>query len=249
MQLQGKRALVTGATSGIGMAAAVAFAEQGARVVATGRNKAALARLRERLGANHLVVEGDVTNTQDLDHLFNAIDESFGGLEIVFANAGMVGPAKKIENISEEMFDSVFDLNVRSVFFTIKRAIPLLQDGGSIILNASIAPRMGRQRSLLYAASKAAVRTMARNISAELAHRNIRCNAISPGPIDTPLWDRGNSAASAMARTERGKTIPLGRFGTVEEVADLLLFLASDASRYIAAADIVIDGGLSEIRV
>lgn len=250
MMLQGKRALITGGTSGIGLAVAELFVESGARVALTGRNEEALEQLRRRLGKGNLVIRSDVTDLDAIDSVYAQIKSEFGGLDILFANAGTPGPAVSIESITEELFDSVFDINVKGLFFTVQKAIPFLARGGSIILNASIAPRMGRRNSILYAASKAAVRTMARNFSAELADRGIRCNAISPGPIETPLWERNRQdpAAAASVKQQRARTIPLGRFGTADEVARAVRFLASDESRYIVAADLVLDGGLSEIR-
>jgi NAD(P)-dependent dehydrogenase (short-subunit alcohol dehydrogenase family) len=250
MRLQGKRALITGGTSGIGLSTAEVFAANGARVALTGKNPETVDRLRERFGAEHLVIQSDAADPQAIDALCSEVKAKFGGLDILFANAGITGPDVSIENITEDLFDDVFDINVKGVFFLVQKALPLLADGASIILNASIAPGMGRRNALLYAASKSAVRTMARNISAELADRGIRCNAISPGPIDTPLWDKfgGEPEELAGIKAKRVGAIPTGRFGASMEVAQAVLFLASDESRYIVAADIVIDGGLSEIR-
>jgi NAD(P)-dependent dehydrogenase (short-subunit alcohol dehydrogenase family) len=250
MRLPGKRALITGGTSGIGLSTAEVFAANGARVALTGRNPETVDKLRERFGAEHLVIQSDAADPQAIEALCSLVKDKFGGLDILFANAGITGPDVSIENITEELFDDVFDINVKGVLFLVQKALPLLADGASIILNASVAPGMGRRNALLYAVSKSAVRTMARNISAELADRGIRCNAISPGPIDTPLWDKfeGETEQLAAVKEKRIRAIPTGRFGTAMEVAQAILFLASDESRYIVAADIVIDGGLSEIR-
>jgi NAD(P)-dependent dehydrogenase (short-subunit alcohol dehydrogenase family) len=250
MRLPGKRALITGGTSGIGLSTVEVFAANGARVALTGRNPQTVYKLRERFGNEHLVIQSDAADPQAIDALCSQVNDKFGGLDILFANAGITGPDVSIENITEKLFDDVFDINVKGVLFLVQKALPLLADGASIILNASIAPGMGRRDALLYAASKSAVRTMARNISAELADRGIRCNAISPGPIDTPLWEKFAVEPEQLVaiKETRAKAIPTGRFGTSMEVAQAILFLASDESRYIVAADIVIDGGLSEIR-
>lgn len=251
MMLKGKRALITGGTSGIGLAVARMFIANGARVAITGRREEHLDRLRAEFGPAHLAIRNDASDVGGLPALYQQIAETFGGLDILFANAGITGTGASLENTTEKMFDDVYNLNVRGVFFCVQKALPLLTKGSSIILNASMAPRMGRPNSLLYASSKAAVRTMARNISAELVGREIRCNAISPGPIETELWESfgADERQVAAVKAKRAATIPVGRFGTAEEVAQLVTFLASDASRFIVAADLVIDGGLSEIRL
>lgn len=250
MRLSGKRALITGGTSGIGLATAELFIENGAKVVVTGRNPEAVKDLQERFGPDHLVVQSDVSDLQQIEKLMSLVKAKFGGLDVLFANAGVPGSAP-VGKITEELYDRVFNTNVKGLLFTVQTALPLFSGEGSIILNASIAPRLGRAGTLLYAASKSAVRTMARNFAGELASRGIRCNAISPGPIDTPIWGRNNNndpATLAAIKNSITPVVPLGRFGTAREIAQTVLFLASDEAKYIVAADIVVDGGVAEIR-
>src|SRR5262249_4534484 len=188
-RLAGKLALITGGNSGIGLATAKAFIAEGARVAITGRNPKTLDTAKKELGSDTLAMVCDVASLVDLDRLYAAVQDRFGGLDVLFANAG-IGKATPLGKTTEELFDEIFDINVKGVFFTVQKALPLLKKGASIILNASIGPRYGRPAAAAYAASKAAVRTFARNFSADLAPRGIRVNAISPGPIATPIWTR-----------------------------------------------------------
>jgi NAD(P)-dependent dehydrogenase (short-subunit alcohol dehydrogenase family) len=247
MRLHDKTALITGGSSGIGLAAAKAFVAEGARVAITGRDGSALDAAAREIGGNTLALQCDHARLEQIDALAFRIGDEFGGLDILFANAGLFTNAA-IGKITEVEFDAVFDVNVKGVFFTVQAMLPLFRRGSSIILNASIAWRMGRPGISLYAASKAAVRTFARNFSADLAPRGIRVNVISPGPIDTPIWERGRdpgSAARMRSKIESG--VPMGRMGKVEEIAAAAVFLASDESAYMMGAELILDGGTSEV--
>src|SRR5216684_3070020 len=247
-RLAGKLALITGGNSGIGLATAKAFIAEGARVAITGRNRETLEEAKRGLGSETLAVRTDVANLKDLDQLYATIEKRFGGLDILFANAG-IGKSTPLGNTTEELFDEIFDINVKGVFFTVQKALPLLKKGASIILNASIGPRLGRPGAAAYAASKAAVRTMARNFSADLAPRGIRVNAVSPGLIATPIWTRDRADAKWDKALEQRlrRTVPADRLGAPEEVAQVVLFLASDDSRFMLGSEIVIDGGTTEL--
>jgi NAD(P)-dependent dehydrogenase (short-subunit alcohol dehydrogenase family) len=191
------------------------------------------------------------SNSADLkaiDALFARLKEDFGALDILFANAG-IAVDTPVASTTEEEFDRIFDVNVKGLFFTVQKALPLLRDGASIILNASIAPRVGRAGASLYSGSKAAVRAFARNFSAEFAPRGIRVKVVSPGPIETPIWDRllrdPNAAAEIRRRITAG--VPLGRMGRAEEVARTVVFLASEDSSFLLGTEIVVDGGVTEL--
>ena len=249
MRLQGKLALITGGNSGIGLATAKLFVANGARVVITGRDQKSLDAASAVLGGDVLALRSDASDLKAIDALFAAIKERFGALDILFANAGVSGGGP-VEVTTEEEFDWMFDTNVKGVFFTVQKALPLLRKGASIILNSSIAPRVGRPGHALYAASKAAVRTFARNFSSEFASRGIRVNVVSPGPVETPIWGRSGSAPSAvdeiLKQVKAG--VPLGRLGQPEEVAQAVLFLASDESSFMLGSEITVDGGVTEMR-
>ena len=246
-RLAGKLALITGGNSGIGLATAQAFAAEGARVAITGRDPETLEAARNLLGEGNLVIQSDASNVKAMDALFATIKQNFGALDVMFLNAG-VGTGGSIESTSEEDFARIFDINVKGVFFAVQKALPLLRRGASVILNASIAPRTGRPGLSLYAASKAAVRTFARNFSSELAPRAIRFNVVSPGPIETPIWYRERDPeTAAQFRNQVAGAVPLGRLGRPEEVAAAVVFLASDESSYIVGTEITIDGGVTEL--
>jgi NAD(P)-dependent dehydrogenase (short-subunit alcohol dehydrogenase family) len=249
MRLQGKLALITGGNSGIGLATAKLFVANGARVVITGRDQKSLDAARASLGDDVMALRSDTSDLKAIDALFAAIKERFGALDILFANAGVSGGGP-VEVTTEEEFDWMFDTNVKGVFFTVQKALPLLRNGASIILNSSIAPRVGRPGHALYAASKAAVRTFARNFSSEFASRGIRVNVVSPGPVETPIWGRAGSDPAAvdeiLKQVRAG--VPLGRMGQPEEVAQAVLFLASDESSFMLGSEITVDGGVTEMR-
>lgn len=243
--LEGKVALVTGGNSGIGLAAAQLFLQEGASVAISGRDQKTLDLAQQKLGRNALVVQTDVSKLAELDLLFQAIDERYGCLDIVFANAGVAFPCA-LNQMSEEHFDAMFDINVKGTYFTVQKSLPYLRSGAKIILNASIAQYTGVPGFSAYAASKAAVRALARNFAGELASRGIRVNVVSPGPIATPIWNRVDGANGLDPEVERrfASRVPMARMGQPEEVAQAALFLASDASSYITGSEIIVDGGV-----
>ena len=247
-KLEGKIALITGGSSGIGLATAKQFVNEGAYVFITGRREAELAAAVKEIGSHVTGVQGDVSNLGDLDRLFAQIKREKGKLDIVFANAGVATYAP-FGKITEELYDSIFDINVKGLLFTVQKALPLLPDGGSIILNASIVASKGLQANSVYSATKAAVRSFARTWTTDLKHRRIRVNAVSPGSIDTP--GLSELLASAEVGEQRKKTIsnsvPLGRFGTPDEIAKAVVFLASDDSSYITGTELFVDGGFAQV--
>ena len=247
-RLDGKVSLVTGGTSGIGLATANALAKEGAYVYITGRRERELTTAVQQIGKSATGVRGDVSNAQDLDRLFAQIREDKGRLDILFANAGIARYAA-LGNITEELYDSIFNVNVKGVLFTAQKALPLMPEGASIILNASVVASKGLSSNSVYSATKAAIRSFARTWTTDLKHRAIRVNAISPGTIDTP--GLSDLLASAEAGEQRRKmvasAIPLGRFGRPDEVAKAVVFLASDESSYITGAEIFVDGGFAQV--
>ena len=246
MKLKGKTALITGGNSGIGLATARLFVAEGARVAITGRNKNTLDAAAKELGPNALVFRADVVDSGTRDTLFAEIKEQFGHLDIVFANAG-IGKFAPIAETSEELFDEVLRVNLTGVFLTIKAALPLMRTGGSIILNGSIAEFVGFGGTGAYAASKGGMHSMARAMAPELSPLGIRINVVAPGPIITPITDRGTlppeQTEAVVKQLQSG--VPLGRRGEAEEVAKVVLFLASDDSSYVHVAEIVVDGGMT----
>jgi NAD(P)-dependent dehydrogenase (short-subunit alcohol dehydrogenase family) len=247
-KLEGKIALVTGGTSGIGLATAKAFVREGAYVFITGRRERELTRAASAIGANVSPVQGDVSNPGDLDRLFAHISRDKGRLDVLFANAGIARFAP-LGAITEEVYNAIFDINVKAVLFTVQQALPLMPPGSSIVLNASIVGSKGFPTNSVYSATKAAVRSFVRTWTTDLKDRRIRVNAVSPGSIDTP----GLSALLASSETgqERAKRLsalaPLGRFGTPDEIASAVVFLASDDSSYVAGIELFVDGGLAQV--
>jgi NAD(P)-dependent dehydrogenase (short-subunit alcohol dehydrogenase family) len=247
-KLEGKIALVTGGTSGIGLAAAMQFVNEGAYVFTTGRRDAELAAAVKEIGRNVTGVQGDVSNLGDLDRLFAQIKKEKGRLDIVFANAGVAKYAP-IGKITEELYDSTFNTNVRGLLFTVQKALPLLPDGASIILTASIVGSKGLAANSVYSATKAAIRSFARTWTTDLKDRRIRVNTVSPGSIDTPGLSR--LLASSETGQQRLKMIsnnvPLGRLGKPDEVAKAVVFLASDDASYITGTELFVDGGFAQV--
>jgi NAD(P)-dependent dehydrogenase (short-subunit alcohol dehydrogenase family) len=247
-KLEGRIALVTGGTSGIGLASAKAFVSEGAFVFITGRRESELAAAVEAIGGQVTGVRGDVSNLGDLDRLFEQIGREKRRLDIVFANAG-VAKYSPLGEITEDFYDSIFDVNVKGLLFTVQKALPLMPDGAAIILNASIVASKGFSANSVYSATKAAVRSFARTWTTDLKARHIRVNAISPGSIDTP--GLSELLASSETGQQRAKMIasavPLGRFGLPSESAKAVVFLASDDSSYISGAELFVDGGLAQV--
>ena len=247
-KLEGKIALITGGNSGIGLATATRFVNEGAYVFITGRRDPALAGAVKEIGKSVTGVQGDVSNLNDLDRLFGQIKREKGKLDIVFANAGIVKFAR-LGTITEEHYNSIFDINVKGLLFTVQKALPLMPDGASVILNASVAASKGLGANSVYSATKAAVRSFARVWTTDLRERRIRVNVVSPGAIATP--GMSDLLASAEAAGQRkiviSNMIPLGRFGTPDEVAKAVAFLASDDSSYITGTELFVDGGTAQV--
>jgi NAD(P)-dependent dehydrogenase (short-subunit alcohol dehydrogenase family) len=247
-RLRGKTALITGGNSGLGLATARAFVAEGARVAITGRDPASLTAAVKGLGSQAIGFQSEASDLVAIDELFGAVERDLQGLDILFLNAG-VGRATPLGQTSEETFDEVFDVNVKGPFFAIQRALPLLRPGCSVILTGSTAPLSGARAAAVYGGSKAALRAFARSFSADLVARRIRVNVISPGPIATPLWSRTGAPQEILHATRRRleSSIPAGRMGTPEEVAGAVVFLASDESSYMLGAEIVVDGGVTQL--
>ena len=247
-KLEGKIALVTGGTSGIGFATAKHFVNEGAYVFITGRRDAELAAAVKEIGRNVTGVKGDVSNLVDLDRLFAQIKQEKDKLDIVFANAGTAKYAP-FGKITEELFDSIFNTNVKGLLFTVQKALPLLPDGASIILNASIVASKGLSANSVYSATKAAVRSFARTWTTDLKDRRIRVNAVSPGSIDTPgLSELLGSSETGQQRLKMiSNVVPLGRLGQPDEIAKAVVFLASDDASYITGTELFVDGGFAQV--
>jgi len=244
-KLEGKIALVTGGNSGIGLATAKEFVNEGAYVFITGRREPELAAAVKEIGKNVAGVQGDTSNLGDLDRLFTQIKREKGKLDIVFANAGGAKYAP-LGSITEELYDSIFNINVKGLLFTVQKALPLLPDGASIILNASTAASTAPSPEWsVYNATKAAVRSFARSWTTDLKERRIRVNAVSPGYTDTPPWHSREGAEERMKMISNN--IPLGRFGTPDEVAKAVVFLAADDASYITGTELFVDGGFAQV--
>ncbi len=241
-KLEGKIAVITGGTEGIGLATAKLFVKEGAYVFITGRRQKELDEAVKAIGANVSGVQGDVAQLADLDRLYETVAQVKGRIDIVFANAGAV-ELVPFGAVTEEHFDTLFNINVRGALFTVQKALPLLNDGGSIILNGSVASVKGTAGFGVYAASKAAIRSFVRTWTTDLKDRRIRSNVVSPGPIHTQLASR--QSADVIARLV--STIPMGRMGEPEEVAKVALFLASDDSSFVTGIELFVDGGRAQI--
>jgi NAD(P)-dependent dehydrogenase (short-subunit alcohol dehydrogenase family) len=247
-KLEGKIALITGGNSGIGLATAKRFVSEGAHVFITGRREAQLASAVKDIGRNVTGVRADVSNLADLDRLFAQIQRDKGRLDVVFANAGIAKYAA-LGTITPELYDSIFDINVKGLLFTVQKALPLMPDGAAIILNASIVASKGLSANSIYSATKAAVRSFARTWTTDLKSRRIRVNAISPGTIDTPGFNEllASSEVGEQRRKMIASAIPLGRLGAPDEIAKAVVFLASDDSSYVTGAELFVDGGFAQV--
>ncbi len=247
-KLNGKIALITGGNSGIGLATAQEFIKQGAKVIITGRRQEELDKALEQLGPNAHAVRGDVSNLNDLDALYTDIRQKYGHLDIIFANAG-VAKFTDLATADEAHFDQHFNINVKGLFFTVQKALPILKDGASIIMNASAVNAKGFANFSVYSATKAAVRSFARSWANDLKERNIRINVVSPGPIETPLFDKFGMSEQEKEATGQAFAglAPLGRFGAPSEIATAVSFLASDESSYVTGIDLPVDGGIAQV--
>ncbi len=247
-KLDGRVALVTGGSSGIGFATAQEFVGEGAYVFVTGRREKELAAAVKEIGRNVTGIRADVSNSQDLDRLFSQIKNEKGKLDIVFANAGAAKYAP-LGQISEELYQSIFDVNVKGVLFTVQKALPLMPEGGSIILNASIVASKGLPANSVYSATKAAVRSFARTWTTDLKDRHIRVNVVSPGSTDTEGLRGllGSSEVGEQRLKMINASVPLGRLAKPKEIARAVVFLASDDSSYITGTELFVDGGFAQV--
>jgi NAD(P)-dependent dehydrogenase (short-subunit alcohol dehydrogenase family) len=246
-KLKGKTAVITGGSSGIGLATARKLVTQGAHVFITGRRREALDAAVAEIGKNVAAVRGDIANLADLDTLYNAVKTENRKIDILFANAG-VAKLASFGTISEEFFDFHFNANVRGLFFTVQKALPLLNDGASIILTGSIASIKGFPAFSVYNATKAAVRSFARSWTNDLKERHIRVNVLSPGHIDTPILESlQQGEALIQMKKEMVEDVPLRRLGTPDDIANACSFLASDESSYVTGIELFVDGGVAQI--
>jgi NAD(P)-dependent dehydrogenase (short-subunit alcohol dehydrogenase family) len=244
-RLNGKIAVITGGNSGIGLATAKQFVDEGAYVFITGRRQSELDAAVKEIGKNVTGVQGDVSNFSDLDRLYATVKQQKGRIDILFANAGLWEFAP-LEAITEDHFDKIFSVNVKGILFTVQKALPLFQDGGSIIMTGSGAGSKGLETSSVYSATKAAIRSFVRSWTVDLKHRKIRVNAVSPGPIDTLAFRLSVSEQPKFFKNLLS-TVPLGRTGNPDEVAKAVAFLASDDSSYITGIELFVDGGITQI--
>jgi NAD(P)-dependent dehydrogenase (short-subunit alcohol dehydrogenase family) len=245
-KLKGKTVLITGGSSGIGLASAKLFLEHGARLAVTGRDPDGLMRARDELGSDTLVIRSDAGNLAEIGALVQQVENHFGHLDVLFVNAA-IATAAPMELVSETQFDDIMGINFKGAFFTIQKALPLFSAGGSIIVTTSITNQLGSPNFSVYGASKAALRSLVRSLGLELISRGIRINAISPGPIATPIFDRFGLPADMVKDIKAGiaQKSPSKRFGQPPEVAKVALFLASDDAAYVVGEEIVVDGGMS----
>ncbi|MFF3249219.1 SDR family NAD(P)-dependent oxidoreductase [Streptomyces sp. NPDC002870] len=243
--LEGKTALVTGGSTGIGLASAVRLAAEGAHVFITGRRKTELDAAVEAIGSAATAVTGDISNLADLDRLYETIRSRGRGLDVLFANAS-VAELVTLEEVTEEHFDTLFGINVRGTLFTVRKALSLLNDGASVILNGSTNVDVGDEALGVYAATKAATRSFARTWAGELKGRGIRVNTVTPGPTDTPALSALTPDPERFQR-QLAACVPLGRLGRPEEVAAAVAFLASEQSSFITGSSLYVDGGLNQI--
>jgi NAD(P)-dependent dehydrogenase (short-subunit alcohol dehydrogenase family) len=247
-RLDGKIAVITGGNSGIGLATVQQFVDEGAYVFITGRRQNELDKAVKQIGKNVTGVQGDVSNLEDLDRLYDTVKQQKGRIDILFANAGPEPVIEPLGTITENHFDKIFNVNVKGLLFTVQKALPLLQDGGSIILNAAASASKGLEGFSVYSATKAAIRSFARTWTVDLKQRKIRVNAVSPGAVDTP----GQALYLPDEQFKQLKTsivnaTPLGRMGNPDEIAKAVAFLASDDSSYITGIELFVDGGLAQI--
>jgi NAD(P)-dependent dehydrogenase (short-subunit alcohol dehydrogenase family) len=247
MKLSNRIALVTGGTSGIGLEVAKLFRDQGARVIVTGVDQTRLDAASRELGGGVLVLRADLRLAGELDKVFDQIRQKFGHLDVLFANAG-VGLAATLDAVTENQIDEQFAVNFKGIFFTVQKAAPLMAKGGSIVLTTSFLNAVGSPGLSILSATKAAVRSLARSLGAELAPRGIRVNAVSPGPISTPFHSKLGLSEKELKEAAGAieAQVPLHRFGEADEVAKAVLFLASEDASFITGSEVVVDGGLTQ---
>ncbi len=247
-RFEGKVAVVTGGNSGIGLATAKKFAAEGAKVVISGRDQTTLDAAAKEIGGDVLAVKADVSSLSDLDRLFAESKNKFGGIDALFVNAGIAKFAP-IADTDESLFDEMMTINFKGAYFTIQKALPLLNDNAAIVLNTTVAHNIGMPSSSVYAASKAALRSLARSLSAELIERGIRVNAVAPGPIETPIYGRMGVSQEAVQEMAAGilGLVPMKRFGSADDVANAVLFLASAESSYVLGVELNVDGGMAQL--
>lgn len=244
-RLENKVAVITGGNSGIGLAAAKRFAQEGAKVAILGRNPDSLRAAKEEIGHGAIAVQGDVTKEEDLANLFARTEEAFGKVDVLYANAGLGEPGA-LADLDAASFDRQFDINVKGMVFTAQKALPHLAEGASVILTSSVVDQMPMPGMSVYAATKAATRSFVQSLALELASTGVRVNSIAPGPIETGFFGRLDIPEEVAAQMAEGITnaVPMKRFGTSEEVANVALFLASDEASYVTGSEFVVDGGM-----
>jgi NAD(P)-dependent dehydrogenase (short-subunit alcohol dehydrogenase family) len=247
-RLNGKVAVVTGGNSGIGLASAQRLQQEGARVAISGRSQKTLDEASKILGKDALVVQADVAKLPEIDKFFSAVSAKFGKIDVLFVNAG-VAKFAPFAGFTEADYDNLFDINAKGAFFTVQKALPHLNDGASVILNTSVAGHIGNALGVVYGATKAAMRSFVRSMAADLAARNIRVNAIAPGPIDTPIFGRVGLSEEQRAQVLQGfiERVPLKRLGKPEEIAATVAFLASSDSSFMTGTETNVGGGVGEI--
>lgn len=247
-RFEGKTVVITGGNSGIGLATAKLFHDEGAKVAVSGRDQKTLDEAVKIIGPGTLAVKADVSKLGDIDKFYAEVTAKFGKIDAIFANAGVAKFAPAAAS-SEQMFDETFDINVKGLYFTLQKALPHLNDNAGIVLNSSVVNSKGTPNATVYAASKAAVRSLARTFAAELVERGIRVNVVSPGPIETPIFGRTGlpqAAVDEFAAQIKGSN-PMKRFGKPEEVGHAVLFLASPEASYITGVDLNVDGGAGQL--
>jgi len=247
-RFEGKVAVITGGSSGIGLATAEVFVKEGAYVYITGRRQSELDKAAKKIGSQVKAIRADVSNLADLDRLFAQIKQEKGRVDVLFANAGQARFVP-LGEITEEYYEETFNTNVKGVLFTVQKALPLIPDGGSIILNGSVVGQKGFPNSSVYSATKAAVRSFARTWTTDLKDRKIRVNTISPGPIETPIFDTftKNPEEQRAVKESFASHVPLGRMGQPDEIGKAALFLASSDASYVAGAELFVDGGTAQV--